>query len=288
MQKTTFKFYIFVKKTLVGKILIKADTRRWKSLKLREIWQYRNLLINLTIRDIKVLYAQTKLGLLWSFIQAMTAGIIIFFFFGWLIKIPIPNKIPYIVYAYPGMMAWYFFSMIISQAGTSLQQSQQVIKKVYFPRLILPLSKSIVGIVDFIIWFLFYIIILLMYQHPLSIKVVLLPVGILLNVITGLSVAIWLSALTVKFRDFYHIIPYLVGFGLFVTPVFFPTAMVPDGYHFLVYLNPMAGVISFIRWCLLDVEISVYYLFGIIPTVFLFISGLFYFRKIEGIMSDII
>ena len=268
--------------------IIDAKDKGWRSLLLKKIWQYRALLINFTIRDIKVAYAQTKLGIIWSFIQAMTAGLIIFFFFGWLIKVPIPDSIPYIVYAYPGMMAWYYFSFIISQAGTSLQQSQNMIKKVYFPKLILPLSKSLVGLVDFTIWFVFYIVILLVYNYPLSFKVVFLPLCILLNIITGLSIAIWLSALTVRYRDFYHIIPYLVGFGIFITPVFFPSAMIPDSFHFFIYINPMAGVIALIRWCLLDIDLSVYYLIGLIPTLLLFISGVYYFRRVEGLMADII
>jgi len=283
------QFHYLCRKNLLTAIkVINASDKGWRRLLLRKIWQYRALLINFTIRDVKTKYAQTKLGILWSLLQAITAGVIIFFFFGCLIKVHIAGDIPYIVYAYPGMMAWYYFSFIISQAGTSLQQSQDIIKKVYFPKLILPLSKSIVGLVDFGIWLFFYFIILIIYKFPVSYHIVFLPVCILLNIITGLSVAIWLSALTVRFRDFYHIIPYLVGFGIFVTPVFFPEAMIPERFHFFIYLNPMAGVIAFIRWCLLDIDISVYYIFGIIPTLLLFISGLYYFRRVEGLMADII
>jgi len=282
-------FFVSLQKNLLNTIkIIDAKDQGWRKLQLKKIWQYRALLVNFALRDIKTQYAQTKLGIVWSFLQAMTAGVIIFFFFGWLIKVTVPGNIPYIVYAYPGMMAWYFFSFIISQAGTSLQQSQDIIKKVYFPKLILPLSKSIVGLVDFAIWFIFYIVILLIYQFPLSYKVVFLPIGILFNIIAGFSVAIWLSALTVRFRDFYHIIPYLVGFGIFITPVFFPTALLPESLHFFIYINPMAGVIALIRWCLLDTELSVYYLIGLIPTLLLFISGVYYFRRVEGIMADII
>jgi len=257
-------------------------------LNLIKVWQYRYLLTSFTFRDIKVQYAQTRFGILWSFVQASTAGLIIFFFFGWLFQVVIPESIPYIVFAYPGMMAWYYFSTIISQAGTSLQQSQHIIKKVYFPKLILPLSKSMVGLIEFAVWFIFYIAILLFYQYPLSYKTVFLPFGILLNMITGLSVAIWLSALTFRFRDFYHIIPYLIGFGIFITPVFFPSAMLPPGYSFLVYVNPMAGVIAFIRWCLLDTALDIKYLYGIIPMILLFISGLYYFRRVENLMADVI
>lgn len=269
-------------------LIISADSKN-NRLNLKKVWQFRSLLFSFTKRDIQVLYAQTKLGIVWSFIQAITAGFIIFFFFGHLIKVPIPNNIPYIIYAYPGMMAWYYFAKIISLSGTSLVEAQQIIKKVYFPKLILPISKSLVGLIDFIVWFIVYIGILLIYRHPLSIFVVLLPIAIVLNIITGLSIAIWLSALTVKYRDFHHIIPYLIGYGIFVTPVFFPSAMIPQQYHFLIFLNPMAGSIAFMRWCLLDSEFSLLsYSLGIIPVVVLFISGLYYFRKVEGKMADLL
>ena len=167
-------------------------------------------------------------------------------------------------------------------------QSQQIIKKIYFPKLILPIYKSFAGLIEFIIWFIFYLLILIYFRFPLSIKTLMLPFGILLNMIVGLSIGIWLSALTVRFRDAFHIIPYLIGFGVFITPVFYESAMVPSAFHFFIYLNPMAGVIAFYRWCLLDMEISVFYLLGIIPAFLMFILGLFYFRRVEGVMADII
>jgi lipopolysaccharide transport system permease protein len=267
--------------------IISADSIRKHQLNLKKIWQYRALISAFAIRDIRVQYAQTKLGILWSLIQAITAALIINLFFGILLKVPVPN-IPYIIYAFPGMMAWYYFSYIVNNSGTSLSQSQHIIKKVYFPKLILPLYKTIVGLVEFLIWFILLAIMLIYYSQPIYINVIFLPIAILMNVITGLSIAIWLSALTVRYRDVYHIIPYLVGFGIFVTPVFFDTTMIPQNYHFLIYFNPMAGVIAFYRWCLLNIDFSFYYLLGLIPAGFLFISGLFYFRKVEGIMADVI
>ena len=267
-------------------LTISAHSKK-NRLNLKKVWQYRALLFTFTKRDIKVQYAQTRLGILWSFIQAATAAVIIHFFFGVLLKINIP-EIPYIVYAFPGMMAWYFFSFIVSSSGTSLIQSQHIINKIYFPKLVLPLYKSLTGLIEFFIWFIMYMLLMLYFRYPLSIKSLLLPFGVFLNMIVGLSIGIWLSALTVRYRDAFHIIPYLIGFGIFVTPVFFETAMVPPAYHFLIYLNPMAGVIAFYRWCLLDMGISTYYLLGIIPAVLLFVLGLFYFRKVEGTMTDLI
>jgi len=238
-------------------------------------------------RDIRTQYAQTKLGIVWSFIQATTAALIINLFFGILIKMQIPG-VPYIIYAFPGMMAWYYFSYIVNNAGTSLIQSQNIIKKVYFPKLILPFYKTFVGLVEHLIWFVVLIFLMIFFAYPLSINVLLLPACILLNIITGLSIAIWLSALTIRYRDVSHIIPYLIGFGIFVTPVFFETAMIPPAYQYLIFFNPMAGVIALYRWCLFDMHISINYLLGIIPVVLLFISGLYYFRRVEGIMADLI
>jgi len=186
------------------------------------------------------------------------------------------------------MMAWYYFSFIVNSAGTSLVQSQHIIKKVYFPKLILPIYKTIVGLAEFIIWFVLLLMLHVYYSHPVSINIVFLPLCILLNIITGLSLAIWLSALTVRYRDVFHIIPYIVAFGIFVTPVFYESAMIPQQYHYLIYFNPMAGVIAFYRWCILDMGISINYLLGIIPVIILFISGLYYFRRVEGIMTDVI
>lgn len=232
-------------------------------------------------------YSQTKFGILWSFIQATTAALVTHYFFGILLGIKIPD-VPYIVYAFPGMMAWYFFSHIVNNSGTSLIQSQEIIKKIYFPKLILPLYKTFVSLVEFLIWFVIFIAIVTIAEYPVSWKFLLLPAGILLNIICGLSIGIWLSALTIRYRDATHIIPYLIGFGVFITPVFFETAMIPQGYHFLIYLNPMAGVIAFYRYCLLDEGISLNYVLGIIPVVLLFVSGLYYFRRVEGIIADVI
>lgn len=267
--------------------IIKANSGNKQSLNLGKIWKYRALLVAFAIRDIRTQYAQTKLGIVWSFIQAFSAAIIINFFFSTLMNVQ-AQGVPYIIYAFPGMMAWYFFSYIVNNSGTSLVQAQHIIKKVYFPKLILPLYKTIVGLIEFLIWLILFIILLIYYSHSISVNSIFLPLCIILNIITGLSIAIWLSALTVRFRDIFHIIPYLIGFGIFVTPVFFETAMIPSQYHFLIYFNPMAGVIALYRWCLLDISMTAYYILGIIPVFILVISGLFYFRKVEGIIADVI
>jgi len=267
--------------------IITAYSANKHKLNFRKLWKYRTLMVAFAGRDIRTQYAQTKLGVVWSFIQAVTAALIINLFFGKIMKMQVPG-IPYIIYAFPGMMAWYYFSYIVNNAGTALIQSQNIIKKVYFPKLILPFYKTLVGLIDHLIWFVVFIFLMIFFACPFSINVLLLPVCILLNIITGLSVAIWLSALTIRYRDVSHFIPYLIGFGVFVTPVFFETAMIPPAYHYFIFFNPMAGVIALYRWCLFDMPLSINYLFGIVPAGLLFISGLYYFRRVEGIMADII
>ena len=269
------------------KLIIENSRNKPIALQFKNIWKYRALIRVFTLRDIKVQYTQTKIGVMWSALQAITAALIINFFFGILLKIDTGN-VPYLVFAFPGMIAWYYFSYIISFSGSSLLQSQHIIKKIYFPKLILPFYKSLVGLFDFMLWFLIYVLILLYYGYPVSWHIVFFPLAIIMNMLTGLSIAVWLAAITVKYRDALLILPFLIGFGIFVTPVFFLTTMIPTEFHYFLYLNPMAGVIAMYRWCILGMELNGYYLLGMIPVVLLFVSGLFYFRRVESVMADVI
>lgn len=253
---------------------------------LKSIWAYLSLILSFAIRDIRVKYAQTYLGILWSILQSVIGVGIVTFFFGYIIKIN-TGDIPYFLYVFPGMASWYFFSFLVGYVGSSMQQSQHLIQKVYFPRLIVPLSQSVVGLIDFCIWIAVCLIFKLIFRNPFSINLIFLPVFIVLNLATGLSVAVWLSALTARYRDLQIIIPFIIGFGIFVTPVFFPEVMIPAKYSFLLFLNPMAGVISGLRWCILGTEIpSLNYLFGFIPVIFLFVTGMIYFIRVEYKLVD--
>jgi len=253
---------------------------------LKSIWAYLSLILSFAIRDIRVKYAQTYLGILWSILQSVIGVGIVTFFFGYIIKIN-TGDIPYFLYVFPGMASWYFFSFLVGYVGSSMQQSQHLIQKVYFPRLIVPLSQSVVGLIDFCIWIAVCLIFMLIFRNPFSINLIFLPVFIVLNLATGLSVAVWLSALTARYRDLQIIIPFIIGFGIFVTPVFFPEVMIPAKYSFLLFLNPMAGVISGLRWCILGTEIpSLNYLFGFIPVIFLFVTGMIYFIRVEYKLVD--
>lgn len=269
------------------KTVIENTSNSRTKLELRKIWQYRNLISLFTLRDIKLQYTQTRFGIIWSFVQAITAALIINFFFGTVLNFEVLGA-PYLVFAFPGMMAWYFFSYILNSAGTSLIGSQHIIKKIYFPKLVLPLYKTLVGLFDFAVWMIVYIGILLYYQYPVTWKVLLLPIPIILNMIIGLSVAIWLSALTIRYRDAFLIVPFLAGFGIFITPVFYPGLMLPTKYYTFVFANPMAGVIDLYRVCLVGTPLDLRYIIGLIPVAILFVSGLFYFRKVESSIADLI
>lgn len=269
------------------KITIIAPSKNYNYNTVKTLWKYKDLILAFAKRDIINNYAQTKLGLLWILAQAVVTAFIIKIFFTDLLKVVIPDT-HFILYAFPGIMAWYFFTNIINNSGTSLLNSHHIITKVYFPKIILPIYKIFPGLLDFFIWLLIYFTILFLYDRPLTYNLFVLPLVILLNIITGLSIAIWLSAITVKFRDATHIIPYIVGFGVFITPIFYSESMIPDNYLFLIYLNPMAGVIMLYRWCFLNINISYYYLTGIIPVIILIISGNLYFKKIEATMAELI
>ena len=187
------------------------------------------------------------------------------------------------------MIAWYYFTFLVSSTGTVLMNSQEVIKKIYFPKLILPFSKIFVGLVDLIISLILLLILMIIVGFTPPINLVFLPLFVILNIITGMSIGIWLCALTVRYRDFHHFIPYLVSFSIWLTPVFYPGSIIPPDYFYYIYINPMAGVIAGYRWCLLgDVLPSVKYIIGAIPVIFLFITGLYYFNRIEGRIVDII
>jgi len=250
------------------------------------LYQHKALVRTFVVREIKAKYAQTYLGILWSIIQAVVGLGIITLFFGYLLKID-TGTVPYPVFAFPGMIAWYLFSFIIGYSGSSLIQSRHLVQKLHFPKIILPIAYALVGLVDFIIWTVLLILLMVAMKQPLTVNILALPVFMMLNLLAGLSISIWLSALTVRFRDLLIIIPYIIGFGIFVTPVFFPGTMVPESFSWVLYLNPMAGIISGLRWCFFNTgPPTLYYLAGLVPVLVLLFSGLDYFRRMEAVMAD--
>ncbi|EMR03690.1 ABC transporter permease [Cesiribacter andamanensis] len=262
------------------------------SLNLRELLHYRDLFWVLAYRDLRVRYAQTFLGLFWAFIQPAATLLIFTVVFGMAVQVD-TGGIPYPVFAIAGMSAWAYFAFVLNQSGNSIIGAQEMVKKIYFPRLVIPLSKAVVGFVDFVVALLFMAVLMLIYGVTPSVNIVYLPFFILLTIISALAVGIWLSALTIRYRDFQHVVPFLVQFGLYATPIAYPAktiiASLPEWAVVLYYLNPMAGVVEGFRWSVLGVDaLSVYsYIsFGLIAL--LFVSALFYFRKVERVMADIV
>lgn len=262
------------------------------NLGLRELLKYKDLFLILAYRDFKVRYAQTYLGFIWAFVQPALTLTIFTLVFSKAAKVD-TGDIPYTLFAIVGMSAWTYFAFVMNQSGNSIIGAQGMIKKIYFPRLVIPLSKALVGLVDFIIVFVFLCLIMLFYGFKPSVNVWLLPAFMLINVISALSAGLWLSALTVRYRDFTHIIPFAVQFGLYATPIAYPAELVitalPNWATILYYLNPMAGVVEGFRYSILGIgTLSVYSFISFVVILILFFSGLFYFKKVEKVMADIV
>ncbi len=252
---------------------------------LKDVWRSRHLIFSFALRDLKVQYAQTYLGVLWSVIQPLTALIIFMFFFQRVV--PLQMNVPYAAFVFTGIMGWFYFTALVGQAGTVLMHNQQIIKKIQFPRLVLPISKALVGMIEFGISLLILISVLLFSGCPITAKIIFLPLVVMANIIAGLSVGIWLSALTIRFRDLHHIIPFLIGFGIWLTPVFYPTTIVPQSFNWIYYFHPVANVISLYRWMFLAMPIDLLQVsVSLSIAVTMFISGLYFFIRNERFIAD--
>lgn len=252
----------------------------------KQLWNYRSVTMAIARRDLKVRYSQTFLGILWAVIQPLTGLVIFTVFFYRLLKIEVPGM-SYPLFAFSGMVSWFFFSHIVHNAGVSLVESQDLIRKVYFPRILLLFAKTIVGLVEFGISMILLVLLMVLMGYSTTRSVVFFPLFVLLNIAVGLSIAIWLGALTIQYRDFHHIIPYLVNFGIWLTPVFYPVTLIPPKLEWLMYWNPMAATIAGFRWSLTGgTAPEKNYFLSLIPILALLISGFTYFRKVENKISD--
>lgn len=273
------------------RIVVDANKSRF-SVNLKELLDYKDLFLILAYRDLRVRYAQTFLGLTWAFVQPAGTLLIFTVVFGRAVKVD-TGGVPYPVFAITGMTVWTYFAFVLNQSGNSIIGAQEMVKKIYFPRLVIPLSKALVGFVDFLIAFAILIVLMTIYQVIPSVNLVFLPVFVLLTVVSSLAVGVWLSALTIRYRDFQHVVPFLVQFGLYATPIAYPSDTIinnlPEWGTVLYYLNPMAGVVEGFRWSILGgfpPNPFAYLSFGIIAL--LFISSLVYFKRVEKIMADIV
>ncbi len=278
-----------MKQTISSTKTIINPSRGWVPLRLRDIWEYRELLYFLTWRDIKVRYKQTVLGATWAIIQPFFTMVVFSLFFGRLAKIP-SDGIPYPLFAFAALVPWTFFANGLSQSSNSLVGSAELITKVYFPRLIIPVASILSGLVDFIIAFAVFICMALYYGIYPTISIFLLPFLLLLGFTTALGVGLWLSALNVRFRDVRYVIPFLTQFWLFATPIAYPSSLLSEPWRTVYGINPMAGVIEGFRWALLgtDTAPGAMIIVSSLVAVCLLVSGVFYFKRVEKYFADVI
>lgn len=262
--------------------------RGWISINLKDLWAYRELLYFLAWREIKVRYKQTLLGFAWAIIQPVMMMVAFTLFFGTLAKIP-SEGIPYPLFNYAALLPWTLFAEGLNRSSNSLIQSTSLVQKVYFPRLIMPLSGILSPVVDFAIAFVVLIGLMIYYGHAPTLNVLWLPVFVILALMTALGVGLWLSAINVKYRDVRYATPFLVQLWLFASPVVYSSSLLPSRFQVLYGLNPMSGVIEGFRWALLGTEppealIGV----SVLIVIVILISGAYYFRRSEKTFADVI
>lgn len=261
----------------------------WASLGLGELWEYRELLYFLTWRDIKVRYKQTALGAAWAIIQPVFMMVVFSLFFGRLARVP-SDGIPYPIFAYCALLPWQLFAHALGESSNSLVANERLITKVYFPRLVVPISAVLGGLVDFAIAFVVLLAMMAYYGIVPRLAIITLPFFILLAVMTALGVGLWLSALNVQYRDVRYTLTFLTQFWLFATPVAYPSSIVPESWRAVYGLNPMAGVVEGFRWALLgkaEAPGTLLFVSGI-AVILILIGGLFYFRRMEETFADVV
>ncbi len=276
-------------------VVVIQATRGLAALQLRALWEYRELLYFLVWRDVKVRYKQTALGVAWIVLQPVVSTVIFTFIFGGLLNVP-SNGLPYAVFAYAGLLPWQYFAGALTRTSTNLVDNANLISKVYFPRLVVPLSGVVSSLVDFAVGLVILFVLLLIYRLPLSPTVLLLPLFLLLALITALGFGLWLSALNVRYRDIKQLIPFIVQVWMYLTPVIYPVDLLPAPLRPLLALNPMTGVVSGFRWAVLGDAATatgleapgLLFALSVVMAVVVLVGGLFYFRSTERTFADII
>jgi lipopolysaccharide transport system permease protein len=265
-------------------------SKGWVSLKLRELWEYRELLYFLVWRDVKVRYKQTVLGAAWAIIQPFFTMVVFSVFFGRLAKIP-SDGIPYPIFSYAALVPWSFFAHGLTQASNSLVGGANLLRKVYFPRLAMPIATVLAGVVDFVLAFIVLIGMMLVYGILPTVNVLWLPFFLLLALITSLGTGLWLSAMNVQFRDVRYTVPFLAQFWMFATPIAYPSSLIEDPLLRTLYgINPMTGVVEGFRWALLgtDTAPGPIIIVSSLAALALLVSGAFYFRRMEKTFADVV
>ena len=263
-------------------------SRGWVPLRLGELWEYRELLYFLTWRDVKVRYKQTVLGAAWALIQPVCTMVVFSLFFGQLAKVP-SDGVPYPIFSYAALLPWGYFAQSLGSASNSLVGSANLVTKVYFPRLVVPISGVLSGVIDFAISFLVLIGMMAYYGIAPTAAITLLPAFFLLAMVTALGVGLWLSALNVAYRDVRYVLPFLTQFWLFATPVAYPSSLLAEPWRTVYGLNPMVGVVEGFRWALLGTSPpGPMLLVSVAVALGLLVSGAAYFRRLERTFADLV
>jgi lipopolysaccharide transport system permease protein len=256
-----------------------------------DLWRYRELFYILAWRDLKVRYKQTVIGVAWSLIRPLLTMVIFTVVFGRIAKMPTVGAAPYPIMVFAGLLPWYFFSTSLTEASTSLIGNTNLISKVYFPRLIIPASSIITSFVDFLISFLLMLVLMAWYQFIPSWHIIFLPVFLIVAFGASFGIGLWLTTMNVKYRDFRYIIPFIVQFGLYISPVGFSSSNISEKWRLLYSLNPMVGVIDGFRWCIIGTSAPIYWP-GFYASLAVIVFALWYsirhFRKMEKAFADYI
>ncbi|MFH1478608.1 MAG: ABC transporter permease [Candidatus Omnitrophota bacterium] len=260
------------------------------SIGVQELWDYRELLYFFVWRDLKVRYKQTAIGALWVIFQPLIAMLIFTFFFGRFAKMP-SDGVPYPIFVYVGLLLWNYFSFGLSNSSNSMISNANIIQKIYFPRLIIPLSSSLVGLVDFIIASVILIVLMLYYQYTPSIEGILyMPLLVFITFLSSIGLGCFLASINVKYRDIRYVVPFFIQMLMFLTPVIYPVSMLGDKFKWFLAINPMSGVIETARGAILGIRVVDWQILSIsmLISLSLFIFGIVYFRKTEKFFADII
>jgi lipopolysaccharide transport system permease protein len=259
----------------------------WSALNLRDIWVYRELLVFLTWRELKVRYQQTLLGASWAIIQPVMTMLVFSAIFGGIARIS-SDGVPYPIFSYTALLPWGLFSKALSDAGRSMVMNRNMITKIYFPRLIIPMASVLSGLVDFFVSFVVLIGMMFYYRIYPTPAIWTLPLFLILTIITALGVGLWLSALNVLYRDVGHVLPFLTQFWMFITPVVYPASKIPAKWQLIYALNPMTGVVEGFRWALLGTSGAPGSMIAVSSciAILLLVGGLFYFKRMERTFAD--
>lgn len=269
--------------------LVLQPTHGWATLNLRDVWEHRELLWFLAWRDIKVRYKQTLIGAAWAMLKPIMSMLVFSLIFGTLIGVD-SGVVPYPVFVYSGLLTWNLFASALGQSGSSLVSNASLISKVYFPRLVLPIASVVVALLDFLVALLVLVVLMLAYGIVPGPTVLILPLFVALALATALGVGLWLSALEIKYRDVGHTVPFLTQFWLFITPVIYPSSVIPAQWRWLYSLNPMVGVVEGFRWSLLGNGRApgVSLILSVAVMLVVLVSGLVFFKRSERQFADVV